>query len=161
MNGATGVAPTNVYFAHFKDAATGTDFTTRTFVTPFVGSDFTFGLSPSGSSPSVTWATGLSYGQSYRVVGSYVNDTLETRLWVDPVTELSPSIVATDTAAAAVAAFGLRQATANSSQLITNLAVGTSFSDVINPVPEPTTLGLVAAGFGAMAAARRRRRHNG
>lgn len=155
VNGAAGVDPTTVYFAHFKDA--GTDFTTRTFVTPFAGSDFTFGLSPSGSAPNVTWATGLSYGQTYRVVGSYANDTFETRLWVDPVTELSTSIAATDSAAAAVSSFALRQASANNSQLITNLAVGTSFADVVNPVPEPSALGLAAAGFGLLAAARRRR----
>ena len=156
VNGPTGVDPTTVYFAHFKDTAN--DFTTRTFVTPFAGSDFTFGLSPSGSAPNVTWATGLSYGQTYRVVGSYANDTtLETRLWVDPVTELSTSIAATDSAAAAVSSFALRQASANNTQLITNLAVGTSFADVVNPVPEPSTLGILAAGFGLLAAARRRR----
>ena len=155
VNGATGVDPTTVYFAHFKDTAN--DFTTRTFVTPFAGSDFPFALSPSSSTPSVSWATGLSYGQTYRVVGSYANDSLETRLWVDPVTELSTSIAATDSAAAAVSSFALRQASANNTQLITNLAVGTSFADVVNPVPEPSMLGIAAAGFGLLAAARRRR----
>ncbi|MFM1903285.1 MAG: hypothetical protein RLZZ440_1185 [Planctomycetota bacterium] len=158
VTGATGVAPTDVYFAHFKNAGTGTDFTTRTFVTPFTGADFTFGLSPASSSPSVTWATGLTYGETYRVVGSYSFDNLETRLWVDPVNEASTSISATDSAANAVAAFALRQATANSSQLISNLAVGTSFSDVVNPVPEPSAGLLACSAVGLLGGLRLRRR---
>jgi hypothetical protein len=147
---------TAVYFAHFKDSAT--DFTVRTFVAPStIGDDFLFGLSPSGSSPTVTWGTGLAFGSTYRVVGSYSADTLENRLWVDPVSESSTFISATDSAAAAVSAFGLRQAGGDSTQLISNLAVGTSFSDVA-AVPEPSTIGLVAAGVGLASVGLLRRR---
>jgi hypothetical protein len=145
---------TNVYFAHFKDAGTGTDFTTRTFVTPFTGSDFTFGLSAAGSAPDVTWATGLNFGETYRVIGAYTADTQVTRLWVNPLDESSTSISFTDPAPAAVAAFALRQANANSTQLVSNLAVGTSFTAV---VPEPSTVALAAAGLGLAGLAARRR----
>lgn len=140
---------TTAYFAHFKDASF--DFTVRTFVAPpnNVG-DFTFGLSPAGSLPDQTWATDFAFGQTYRVVGAYNADTLENRLWVDPVTEASTSIFATETAAAAVSAFGLRQASGDSTQLISNLAVGTSFSDVA-VVPEPSS--IVLAGLGSLVAA--------
>jgi len=41
-----------VYFAHFKDA--GNIFEARVFVTAFSGSDFTFGLSGSATTPSST-----------------------------------------------------------------------------------------------------------
>lgn len=140
---------TAVYFAHFKDSAN--DFTVRTFLGPSaIGGDFLFGLSPAGSVPEVTWGTGLAFGQTYRVVGAYTADTLLNRLWVDPVTEASTFISATETAAAAVSAFGLRQASGDSTQLISNLAVGTSFSDVA-VVPEPSS--IVLAGLGSLVAA--------
>lgn len=145
---------TSAYFAHFKDAGTGTDFTTRTFVTPFAGSDFTFGLSAAGSTPDVTWATGLNFGETYRVVGSYTADTQVTRLWVDPINELSTSISFPDPAAATVAAFALRQGSGNSTQVVSNLAVGTTFTAV---VPEPSTIALAAAGLGLAGLAARRR----
>ncbi len=145
---------TSVYFAHFKDAGAGTDFTTRTFVTPFAGFDFTFGLSAAGSAPDVTWATGLTFGETYRVVGSYTADTQLTRLWVNPAEELSTSISFTDPAAAAVAAFAFRQASGNSTQVVSNLAVGTTFTAV---VPEPSTVVLAAAGVGLAGLAARRR----
>ncbi len=147
---------TQVYFAHFKDAAS--DFTTRTFVTSsFVGGDFVFGVSPAGSSPNVTWPTGMLFGQSYKVVGSYNADTLECKLWVDPTSESSTSISAIDGAANAVSAFALRQATADNTQLITNLVVATSFSDIV-PVPEPSSmaLGTIAAGLVGISWLRRK-----
>jgi hypothetical protein len=159
VTGVTGVAPTNIYFAHFKDAVTiGGDYTTRTFVAPFTGADFTFGLSPAGSTPAATWATGLTYGETYRVVGSYSFDNRETRLWVDPVSEASTSLSAFDSSANPVAAFALRQGTANTSQLISNLVVGTSFNDVVTPVPDPSTLALAGLGIAVAGLAARRRR---
>jgi hypothetical protein len=136
---------TNVYFAHFKDAAS--DFTVRTFVTPFGGSDFTFGLSAAGTAPDETWATGLDFGTTYRVVGAYDADSRLNRLWVNPTLETDTSISFTDPSANLVSSFALRQATGDSTQLISNLAVGTSFGDVV-AVPEPSTLAL--AGIGAV-----------
>jgi len=122
----------NAYFAHFKDAGTGTDFTVRTFVAPSTnGGDFSFGLSPDGSSPTNTWASGLTFGQTYRVVGAYSADTRLNRLWVDPTSEGSTSLSAIDPAAAVVAAFALRQAGGNSTQLVSNLSVGTTWDSVM------------------------------
>ena len=120
----------NAYFAHFKDVAT--DFTVRTFVAPSTnGGDFSFGLSPDGSSPTNTWATGLTFGQTYRVVGAYSADTRLNRLWVDPTSEVSTSLSAIDPVAAAVAAFALRQTAGNSTQLVSNLSVGTTWDSVM------------------------------
>jgi hypothetical protein len=144
---------TNVYFAHFKDAGTGTDFTTRTFVTPFVGSDFTFGLSAAGSAPDVTWGTGLSFGTTYRVVGSYTEGTNLTKLWVNPTTEASTSISFTDPAANPVAAFALRQSSGGT-QVVSNLIVADTFNEAA-AIPEPASLGLL--GLVGLAMGRRRR----
>ena len=140
---------TNAYFAHFKDAAI--DFTVRTFVTPSTnGGDFTFGLSPAGSSPEQTWATGLTFGQTYRVVGAYSADTRLNRLWVNPTSEGSTSLSAIDPAAAAVAAFALRQTAGNSTQLVSNLSVGTTWDSVM---PNPGTNPPVVASFDPVSGA--------
>lgn len=144
----------NVYFAHFKD--TGNDFTTRTFVTPFGGADFTFGLSAAGSSPDVTWATGLDFGTTYRLIGSYDADTQLTQLWVDPTDIDSTSISFTDPAPNNVSAFALRQATnSTSTQMISNVYVGSSFEAALTGIPEPST--ALLGGLGILALLRRRR----
>ena len=147
---------TNAYFAHFKDAAS--DYTCRTFVTPSTnGGDFTFGLSPAGTSPEQTWAMGLTYGQTYRLVAALVADTKENRLWVDPTSEGSTSLSAIDPAASAVAAFALRQGPGNSTQLISNLVIATTF-DEVSVIPEPSTYALLLmTAAGTLWMARRRR----
>jgi hypothetical protein len=137
---------TNAYFAHFKDAGTGTDFTVRTFITSFGGSDFTFGLSAAGSAPDVTWAQGLTFGDTYRVVGSYDADTRENRLWVNPTNISSTSISFVDPTANPVAAFALRQTTGNSTQVISNLIVSDDFTSAA--IPEPSMVALLLVGFG-------------
>lgn len=143
---------TNVYFAHFKDSAF--DFTTRLFLTAFTGSDFTLGLSASSSNPDVTWATGLDFGTLYRVIGSYSADDQLTRVWVNPVDESSTSISFTDSAAAAVSAFALRQASGNSTQIVSNVIVATTFNEAAI-IPEPTA--ALLGGLGLLTLLRRRR----
>ena len=139
----------NAYFAHFKDVTN--DFTVRTFVAPSTnGGDFSFGLSPDGPSPTNTWATGLTFGQTYRVVGAYSADTRLNRLWVDPTSEGSTSLSAIDPAAAAVAAFALRQTAGNSTQLVSNLSVGTTWDSVM---PNPGTNPPVVTSFDPVSGA--------
>jgi hypothetical protein len=140
----------SVYFAHFKDI--GTDFTTRVFVAPATdGSDFTFGVSPAGSSASSTFATGFGFGTTNRVIGSYDADTREVKLWVNATAMGDASLSHIDPAPAAITAFALRQGGVNNTQVVSNLVVATSFGEV---VPEPATLGLLA-GAGILALRRR------
>jgi hypothetical protein len=142
---------TNVYFAHFKDAANGTDFTTRTFVTAGpVGSDFTFGLSATTSAPDVTFPTGFAFGSTNRVVGSYSAIDNQIKLWVNPTEESSTSIAFTDPAAHPTAAFSLRQSTGGNTQVISNLVVATTFNEAAGIIPEPTTISLMLVSVGAM-----------
>jgi len=143
---------TNVYFAHLGDGGTS-NFAARVFITASAGSDFTFGLS-GNSNTFVTWGTGLSFGTSYRVVGSYTQGSNVTRLWVNPASESGTSITSTSSSSIAISSFGLRQASGNSSQLISNLAVATTF-DEVSLVPAPGAMALL--GVAGLLGARRRR----
>lgn len=144
----------NVYFAHFKDAST--DFTTRVFVTaPTSGGDFTFGLSPAASTPGATWASDFSFGSTNRIIGSYTQGTNEVRLWVNATDESDPFLTLTDAAPNAVSAFALRQAAGNSTQLVSNLVVATTFQAAA--VPEPSTAGFLGLALVVGTMFRRRR----
>ncbi len=142
----------NVYFAHFKDAGTGTDFTTRVHVTAGPGgSDFTYGLSATASAaPDASFATGFAFGSTNRLVGSYQEGTNEIKLWVNPTDMLSTSLSLTDPAAHATAAFALRQAGVSSTQVVSNLIVATTFNQALTGVPEPSSIALMFLSLGAM-----------
>jgi hypothetical protein len=142
----------NVYFAHLG-AGGNSGFSARVFITASAGSDFTFGLS-GNSNTFVTWGTGLSFGTSYRVVGSYTQGSNVTRLWVNPASESGTSITSTSSSSIAISSFHLRQASGNSSQLISNLAVATTF-DEVSLVPAPGAMALL--GVAGLLGARRRR----
>ena len=143
---------TNVYFAHLGDGGTS-NFAARVFVTAFAGSNFTFGLS--GNSNTVTaWGSGLTFGTSYRVVGSYTQGTNVTSLWVNPTSESSTSITSTSSAAYTISSVNLRQSAGNSSQLVSNLAVATTFNEA-SGVPAPGAIALL--GVAGLVGSRRRR----
>jgi len=139
------------YFAHFM--VSSTVFRSKVFVTPS-GGQFTLGLSvtanASGSplAPPVpplgaTWPTTLNYDQAYNVVISYNAVGGVSEMWVDPINESSPSIVATDAAAAsgALTAFGLRESNTGGAAfqyIVDDLSVGTTFEDACG-APPPVT----------------------
>ena len=137
---------TNSYFAHFLNGTA--NFRSRVWVTSSSGSDYTLGFS-NGSSIESTWATGLDFNTDYTVVFSYTQDTGAASLWINPVNFSSTSISAVaslqDPALSAVA---FRQAAGNTTQIISNLVVGTDFNATLAAVPEPSTyaLRLVVAG---------------
>lgn len=130
------------YFAHFTPSANPFNFRSRVFATDFGGSDFTFGIasSSSGTTPTVPWGAGLTFGVVYTVVHSYNGTTGESKLWVNPVTEASPSISSSAAAAAgeAVDRYAFRQSTATVVEYCDDLKVGQSFAEVCDGAT-PTT----------------------
>ena len=159
-----GTTVVSTYFAHFKDTAatTGSNFRGRIFATGITGSDYTYGLNATSSSPTApaaSWATGYAFGSTQRVVVSFSFDDGLAKLWVDPVNELSTSISHTGGALQSIAAFGLRQSSegagADAIETVDNLCIATNFADALNCTPEPGTAMLI--GLGAMMIFRRRR----
>jgi len=144
----------NVYFAHFIQGTTF--FDARIFVAPFVNSDYTIGLG-TGANPTSTWATGFTFGNTYKIVVSYDFDTGTTNLWLNPASEISPMISVGGTAFRAIEGFGFRQAnpTIANTQIIDNLMLGTTFASAI---PEPSSYAAIFGGLALAAVMARRRR---
>jgi hypothetical protein len=136
----SGAAIGGLYFAHFL---AGSSHVNRLFVTPFTGSDFTLGIG-NGTSPSVSWPSGLTNNTAYRVVLSYEFNSGTSRLWINPANQSSANISFTDVASSPISAFGVRQTTvvfiAQKTQVLDNLVVGTRFRDVL-AIPTPPLAG--------------------
>src|SRR5262249_17397670 len=101
---------------------------TKLLVTPFAGSDFTLGIGNESTFnvPTVSWPSGLTFDNKYRVVVSYEFDTGRSKLWVNPANELSPSTSLINTAFRPVSTFWLYQqftpeGTNSAAQVIDNI----------------------------------------
>ncbi len=140
-----------VYFAHLLQGTS--NFDARVFITaPTSGGDYTIGFSSSGTI-AATWATDLAFGTFNKIVIAFTSGTGAARLWINPVSEASTNLMVTSGFPNTLhEGIGFRQAAGDSTQMIDNLYLGTTFADVI-PAPGPTTL-LALAG---LAMARRRR----
>lgn len=155
VTGAAAVSSAT-YFAHFFPTTGSFVYESRVFVTSSSGSDFTFALG-SSSTPSQTWATGLTFGETYTVVTSYDFDTGASKIWVDPTSELSTSLSLTGSIGNGLEGYALRQAAGSSSLKIDNLVLATSFAD-LSAVPEPSSTAALAGLVVLGAVATRRRR---
>lgn len=122
---------TEVYFAHFLQGTS--NFRSRVFVTAFTGNDYT--LAFGHLAKEATWATGLTFGTTYRVVVSYEYTGDVGKLWINPISEGSTSISATPGTSLGVAGFAFRQASGNSTETIDNLCVATTFDEALNCTP--------------------------
>jgi hypothetical protein len=132
------------YFLHLKNSEIGTIFRCRVFAcTTNAGSGFfRLGVANAGSVPA-TYSRDLALQTNYTVVTRYNSATGESALWVDPLSEHSECVVATDLPASDIVGhIGLRQYSGMGTLALSALKVGTSFSDVLDhpqpgPAPEP------------------------
>ena len=136
--GAPWAGTDSEYFAHFMDSGYG--YRTRVdIVPPSGGGDFTLGVATSGGSADATWATDLTYGVDYHVVGSYNQDANISRLWIDPVGLEPPYIMGADNddPGDVMEKFGMRQSDSSLNEIIRldNLIIADACEDVFETCP--------------------------
>jgi hypothetical protein len=156
----------NTNFAHFN--RTATTFNGRLWLAPTVPAGSGYRLAVSGDN-SITdadgeafWGSNLTPGEQYRVVVAFGFDSQDSTLWVDPTSESSTSVVATDGSFSdALIAFAFRQASDSvSTQVFDNLIVATTFDEALGatPIPEPSTVLMTLMAASALGAVAMRRR---
>jgi hypothetical protein len=135
-------AGANSYFAHFKDSQTGTTFRAKVFAETnnAAAGKFRVGVANNGN-VSTQFPQDLEVGVTYAVVTRYASGIGEAVLWVNPVSESSPSITGTDSLQTSpVGHYGLRQDSGFGVIELGKLKVATSFAEVVTqtaPAPEP------------------------
>lgn len=138
-----------LYFAHFKDGTTG--FRARTgMLAPAAGGAFRLGLNADSSALSlgVAWPSDLAFDTDYLVVIAFDGAQNRATLWVDPITQASPSIAHVGTLPAPfLSGFALRQSSEYTGSIhIDNLVVGHTFVDVVGAGSSYTVFGSGCAG---------------
>ncbi len=128
---------TGDYFAHFRSATFV--YPARIYITaPQAGGNFTFGISGTsvGTTPIVYWGSDFSFGSTHTIVAAYNAADGSARMWVDPASEGSTSVVSTGGAIGdLISSYALRQGSITTSeQDIAGFIVGTTFDDVMGAV---------------------------
>ena len=136
-------SPSGEYFAHFKDATTS-NFRAKMFALRSGAGpgQFCIGIANASNAPAAVVATNLNLNTDYRIYIRYVISNATSMMWLNPDSEASPSVSASDAATArTVVAFALRQNTGIGVIALDDLRVGTSFADVyLPPVLLPPTV---------------------
>jgi hypothetical protein len=153
------------YFAHLKSSAAN-EFYARIGANTNGAAANMFRLAVANESwnvaNTVEFPLDLSLNTTYTVVARLDLATDQTTLWVNPVTEASTSVTATDAISYAVGtinAYALRQGTSGTGApgilAVDSLLVGTAFADVVSAVPEPSAVlfgtlvcGVIGLGVG-------------
>jgi len=138
LNCATLPGTLGSYVSYFTDGSTS-NFVCRVwaFTNGAAAGDYRVGIaiSTNQSTLAVPFPQDLVPGTSYLVVSRLVLSNSASTLWVNPVSESSPSATANDTNWTSVTQFSdfdLRESTADEGILTySNLVVGTTFNDVV------------------------------
>ncbi|OGF12960.1 MAG: hypothetical protein A2W00_08610 [Candidatus Eisenbacteria bacterium RBG_16_71_46] len=147
---ASGIVVVSGYFAHFRPAV-GFAYRARLRIEPpQSGGNYSLNMNVWSNAVGVYWPTDLNFNQTYVVAMRYDPDSSQATLWINPLSEASPSVTHTDVVNATpetTDAFAIRQFGQDSQQVIDNINCGTSFNDVCpNPTPtNSTTWGRVKA----------------
>ncbi len=125
------------YFAHYKDLGTS-NFRARVFAQTngAAAGKFRLGIANGGSSASAVVPQDLSLGTTYTVVTRYNVSTAESTLWVDPSSEASGGVTATDgTTPIEIDKYCFRQSAGIGVALVDDLLIGSAWSDVYTAPP--------------------------
>ena len=130
-------------FAHFKDLGTF-NFRARIYAQTngAAAGKFRLGIANVSATVSAVVPQDLSPGTTYTVISRYNVSTGESTLWVDPSSEASGGVTATDTPIPVeIDYYCFRQSTGIGVSLVDDLAVGTTWNDVfLAPPLSPVTL---------------------
>jgi len=147
------------YFAMFKDD--GFSYRARIDIVTAnnEGSDFTLGISSTGSTADTIWPDDLSFDTTYRVTVKYDQDQNIAQLWVNASSETDASILGDDESdpGTSITQFGLRQSDSSQNEgiLIDNLSISQTFNETLSAdqilssnqtiglYPNPTNKGFV------------------
>ena len=147
------------YFAMFKDD--GFSYRARIDIVTAnnEGSDFTLGISSTGSTADTIWPDDLSFDTTYRVTVKYDQDQNIAQLWVNASSETDASILGDDESdpGTSITQFGLRQSDSSQNEgiLIDNLSISQTFNETLSTdqilssnqtiglYPNPTNKGFV------------------
>ncbi|MGC3958237.1 MAG: immunoglobulin domain-containing protein [Verrucomicrobiota bacterium] len=120
------------YYAHFKGAGTS-NFRAKVFaLSGGAGAgQYFLGLAGNDNVPVVTNLVALQTNYEQRVYLRYTLNTGAATLWVNPETENSPSVTATDaTTVSSITTLAFRQDSGIGVMTLDDLRIGTAFADV-------------------------------
>lgn len=123
-------------FVHLQSSLLDSHYRARTgILAPASGGDFRLAINANGSrlNEGVAWPTELSFDTMYRVVVNWNAATGESKLWLNPVDQLSANISHTGhSTGQRLESFALRQSSDYSGvQYIENLVVATTFAEAL------------------------------
>jgi hypothetical protein len=116
---------TGTYFAHFMN--TGTFFAGRVFAALVDGTTYKLGINSTSTTP-LAWSAALIKDRYYTIVIKYDAASGLSTMWIDPINELSPSLVGMNPVIGTlISGFALRQSSGYGIATIDDITVSSSF----------------------------------